>query len=133
MAGNYDHNQGGVNTRSHPWVSDAWKVRPDLTVDLGLSYAYESGLFSPFLTRPQFLAPILNGQTGGVPSGLGATPSNKLDFAPQLGFAWALGKEKRTVIRGGASMFWDTNPVWQQFREDASIGPAGVMWSGHPS
>ncbi|HYA15937.1 MAG TPA: carboxypeptidase-like regulatory domain-containing protein, partial [Bryobacteraceae bacterium] len=123
--GTYDHGQGGVNTRSHPWVSDAWKVKSNLTINLGLSYVYESGIFSPFLTRPQYLAPILEGQTGGEPTGLGATPSNKLDFAPQTGFAWALGKDKRTVIRGGASMFWDTNPIWQQFREDASIGPAG--------
>ena len=92
---------------------------------MGSAYSFESGLFSQNLKRPAYLAPILEGQTGGVPSGLGATPSNKLDFAPQTGFAWAVGKEKRTVVRGGASMFWDTNPVWQQFREDASIGPAG--------
>ena len=123
--GTYEHDQGGVNSRFHPWVSDTWKATTSLTLNFGLGYDYETGLFSSFLNRPQYLAPILNGQTGGVPSGLGGTQPRKLDFAPQVGFAWALGKDKKTVIRGGGGMYWDTQPVWQQFREDSSIGPAG--------
>jgi hypothetical protein len=27
------------------------------------------------------------------------------------------------VIRGGAGLYWETQPVWQQFRQDSSIGP----------
>jgi hypothetical protein len=123
--GTYLHDQGGVNHRIHPWFSDTWKVRPSLTVNFGLGYDLETGLFSSFFSRPQYLAPILNGQTGGVPTGLGATQPRRLDFAPQFGFAWAIGKDKKTVIRGGAGLYWDTQPVWQQFRQDSSIGPLG--------
>ena len=123
--GFYLHDQGGINHRIHPWVADTWKIRPDFTLNLGLGYDLETGLFSSFFKRPQYLAPILEGQTGGVPSGLGGTPSNKLDFAPQVGFAWALGQSKKTVIRGGGGLFWETQPVWQQFRQDSSIGPLG--------
>jgi hypothetical protein len=123
--GYYLHDQGGINHRIHPWVADTWKISQSFTLNLGLGYDLETGLFSTFLKRPQYLAPILQGQTGGVPSGLGGTPSRKLDFAPQVGFAWAVGKDKRTVIRGGAGLYWETQPVWQQFRQDSSIGPLG--------
>lgn len=123
--GAYNHDQGGINNRIHPWAADTWKVTSSLTLNFGLGYDLETGLFSSYFSRPQYLAPILNGQTGGLPSGLGGTPTQKLDFAPQFGFAWAIGKDKKTVIRGGGGLFWDTQPVWQQFRQDSSIGPLG--------
>jgi hypothetical protein len=121
----YEPDKGGVNNRFHPWVADTWKVNASLTLNFGLGYSLETGIFSSFLSRPQYLAPILNGANGGVPSGLGATPPNYTDFSPQAGFAYALGKDKKTVIRGGAGMYWETNPVWEQFRQGASIGPVG--------
>src|SRR5207248_7267614 len=37
----------------------------------------------------------------------------------------ALGKEKKTVIRGGAGLFWDSEPLWHHFRAGASLGPLG--------
>ena len=123
--GAYEYGQGGVNNRIHPWFADTWKLRPDFTLNFGLAYDLETGLFNGNMPLPQFLAPILNGQTGGAPPGLSATSSNKLDFAPQVGFAWALGKEKKTVIRGGGGIFWDTQPVWEKFKEDAVVGPLG--------
>jgi carboxypeptidase family protein len=123
--GYYEHGQGGVNHRIHPWIADTWKVRPDLTLNFGLGYDLETGLFSTFFQRPQYLAPILQGQTGGVPSGLGGTPTRTTNLAPQFGFAWALGTDKKTLIRGGAGIYWETQPVWQQFRQDSSIGPLG--------
>jgi hypothetical protein len=123
--GVYQHDQGAVNQRIHPYLADTWKASQNLTLNFGIGYEYETGLFSSFLARPQYLAPILNGQTGGVPSGLGATPARSRDFSPQFGFAYALGKEKKTVIRGGAGLYWDTSPIWEQFRQDSSIGPLG--------
>jgi Carboxypeptidase regulatory-like domain len=123
--GFYQHGQGGTNNRIHPYFTDSWRIRPDLTVNFGLGYFLETGLFYSNLALPQYLAPILEGQTGGVPYGLGATPSNKLDFAPQFGFAWNVAGDKKTVIRGGAGLYWDTQPIWQHFREGASIGPPG--------
>ena len=123
--GYYMHDQGGINNRVHPWIADTWKVSSSFTLNFGVGYDYESGLFSTFFKRPQYLAPILLGQTGGVEPGLGGTPSRDFDLAPQVGFAWAIGKSKKTVIRGGGGMYWDTQPVWQQFRQDSSIGPLG--------
>ena len=123
--GTYEPNQDNLNNRFHPWVADTWKVTQSLTVNYGLGYSLETGLFSPNLTRPAYLSPILNSQTGGVPTGLGATGTRTKDFSPQFGFAYAIGKDKKTVVRGGGGMYWDTQPLWEQFREDSSIGPVG--------
>ncbi|HYL35705.1 MAG TPA: carboxypeptidase-like regulatory domain-containing protein [Bryobacteraceae bacterium] len=123
--GLYNHDQGGINQRIHPYFSDSWKVRSNLTVNYGLGYDLETGLFYSDIPLPHYLAPILQGQTGGVPYGLGATQPNATDFAPQVGFAWAVGKDKKTVIRGGGGIYWDTQPIWQHFREGAAIGPPG--------
>ena len=54
---------------------------------------------------------------------LGAPPI--LDFAPQFGFSWSPFKSNKTVIRGGAGMYWDSNDIWNHFREGGAIGPAG--------
>lgn len=121
--GFYQHDQGATNHRIHPWIADTWKIKPSFTLNLGLGYDLETGLFYSSLPLPQYLAPIVNSQT--IPGGLGATQPNTRDLAPQIGFAWALGKEKKTVIRGGGGMYWDTQPIWQHFREGASIGPLG--------
>jgi hypothetical protein len=123
--GIYEHDASAWNNRLHAFLSDVWKVSSSLTVNYGLGYNIETGLFPSNLPIPQFLAPILNGQTGGVASGLTAAQTNKLNFAPMFGFAWALGKDKKTVIRGGAGLYWDTVNVWQQFISDSSVGPVG--------
>ena len=123
--GVYEPNVGEYNNRIHPWVGDVWKARPNLTVNFGLGYNIETGLFPSNIPLPQYLAPILEGQTGGVPYGLGAPQSNKKNFSPQFGFAWAIGKDRKTVIRGGGGIYWDTVPVWYQFKSTAAAGPAG--------
>lgn len=121
--GFYEHGQGAGNNRIHPWVADTWKVKPNFTINLGLAYDLETGLFYSNIPLPQYLAPIVNNST--VPGGLGATQSNKLDFAPQVGFAWSPGKSGKTVIRAGGGLYWDTQPIWEHFREGAAIGPPG--------
>ena len=123
--GLYQHDQGGLNQRFHPYIQDSWKIRPNFTLNYGLGYDLETGLFYSNLPLPNYLAPILEGQTNGVPYGLNATQPNKRDFSPSIGFAWALGKDKKTVIRAGGGIYWDTQPIWQHFREGAAIGPPG--------
>ncbi len=123
--GVYQPGVGAYNNRIHPWAGDVWKVKPNLTVNFGLGYNIETGLFPSNIQLPQYLAPILEGKTGGVPYGIGAPQSNKKNFAPMFGFAWALGKDRKTVIRGGGGMYWDTVDVWYQFKSDAAVGPAG--------
>ena len=64
-----------------PFVQDDWKVKPNLTLSLGLRYEVQTLLH------------------------------DYRDWAPRIGFAWAPGGSKKgpskTVIRGGAGIFYD--------------------------
>jgi hypothetical protein len=116
--GPYERDQFKGNNRPRFYVGDTWKVNPNLTVNGALAYAFETGLWYD-LPFPKFLAPIIGSNN------LAAPATNYTQFAPQLGFAWSIGSSRRTVIRGGAGMFWDSEPLWHHFRAGASLGPLG--------
>ena len=63
------------------FVTDDWKVRPDLTLSFGLRYENQNNL------------------------------GDSLNFAPRFGFAWSPGaggaRQPKTVFRGGFGIFYD--------------------------
>jgi len=113
---NYNHNY-----RPRWYAADVWKVTPNFTLNAALDYEFETGLWYS-LPYPSLLSPIVSPITGGS---LNAPSEPRTEFAPQIGFAWALGKDKKTVIRGGAGLFWDSEPLWHNFRAGAEVGPIG--------
>ncbi|MGD1097089.1 MAG: carboxypeptidase-like regulatory domain-containing protein [Bryobacteraceae bacterium] len=120
--GPYQRNQSKNNTKPQFFVGDTWKVNSSLTINAGLRWEMETGLWYTDLPYPKFLSPI----EGLINVNTTAPATNPLNhFAPQIGFAYAIGKDKKTVIRGGAGMFWDTEPMWHHFREAAALGPVG--------
>ncbi|HYL38390.1 MAG TPA: carboxypeptidase-like regulatory domain-containing protein [Bryobacteraceae bacterium] len=117
--GKYEPGQAGNQWKPRLYVADVWKVKPNLTINGGLSWGFETGLWYTNLPMPAYLAPIVGSNN------LHAPPINYSDFAPQIGFAWAIGKNQKTVIRGGAGMFWDSDQLWHILRTSANIGPLG--------
>jgi Carboxypeptidase regulatory-like domain len=63
------------------YLQDDWKMRPNLTLNLGLRYENQDNI------------------------------SSQLNFAPRIGFAWSPGaggqRQPQTVIRGGFGIFYD--------------------------
>jgi Carboxypeptidase regulatory-like domain len=98
----------GPDNRLSLYVGDSWKVKPNLTVSLGLRYVRDTGRtdsdIGPIAALDQF-----NNQ---FYSGLGNRVNQpNRNFAPQLGVAWdPLGKGK-TVVRGGIGLFYE-NSIW---------------------
>lgn len=74
---------GDPETKVSQWdfggfFQDDWKVRPNLTLSLGLRYENQKNIDS------------------------------NLNFAPRLGFAWSPGgQQSKTVIRGGYGVFYE--------------------------
>jgi Carboxypeptidase regulatory-like domain len=114
------------------FVQDDWKVNRDLTIFLGLRYElqgswHEKGdLLGNFLATPdgghhivpneQVAAELppgviaigrtLTAAEFGVPTSLINTDKN--NFSPRVGFAWRLGGDNKTVLRGGFGLFHPT-------------------------
>jgi hypothetical protein len=83
------------------FVSDNWKIRRNLSLNLGVRYEYTT---VPFTERAQTLNKIAD-----VPGLLTFNePQNpKGAFAPRVGFAYTVGQDQKTVVRGGFSMGYD--------------------------
>jgi hypothetical protein len=91
---------------------DDWKVRQNLTVNLGLRWEY----FSPMTFLRDQLATVVLGQGNAALTGMSIRKggdlynADKHNFAPQIGFAWSPGTIKghafnnKLVIRGGAGI-----------------------------
>lgn len=64
-----------------PFIQDDWRIKPNLTLNLGLRYEAQTNV------------------------------ANNVNFAPRLGFAWSpdsqKGKTGQTVVRGGFGIFFD--------------------------
>ena len=107
-----------VNQRLRVYAQDTWRVRDRLTINYGLAWNFESTLVNRDLDKPAYLAPLYG-------SDLSPTENNYNNFSPAFGFAWTLGEDNKTVVRGGAGLYWETELLWRRLRERAAIGPIG--------
>jgi hypothetical protein len=81
------------------FVQDDWKIRPQLTLNLGLRYDYEA-IPGPYLNLQQ---PI--GSYTPLPQ-FTQKPGDKNNIGPRVGFAWDVYGQGKTVLRGGFGMYY---------------------------
>ena len=114
----YNVDKAKVNQRLRVYAQDTWRVRDRLTINYGLAWNFESTLVNRDLDKPAYLIPLYG-------SDLSPTNNNYNNFSPAFGFAWTLDDESKTVVRGGAGLYWETELLWRRLRERAAIGPIG--------
>lgn len=95
---------GFNNNRLGFYVQDAWRVKRNISVNLGVRYVYDSNLANNNLARTPKLAefsPVLAGKVKNPAA----------NFSPQIGFAWDLRGDGKTVIRAGGGLYYETNII----------------------
>jgi hypothetical protein len=102
---------------TYAFGQDEWRVKPNLTLTLGLRYEYNT----PKLDTAGRSFSIVPGDQSvkfpSAPLGLvfpgdpgaprGVNFPDKDNFAPRIGFAWSPGTSTKTSIRGGFGIFYD--------------------------
>ena len=114
----YNVDKAKVNSRMRFYAQDTWRVEPRFTLNYGLAWNFESTLVNRDLDKPAYLAPLYG-------SDLSPTKNNYNNWSPSFGFAWTLDKDSKTVVRGGAGLYWETELLWRRLQERAAIGPVG--------
>lgn len=94
----------GPDNRIGLYIGDSWKIKPNLTVSLGLRYNRDTGRTDSDLAA----IPEINSVFPGYGNPVHQANAN---FAPQFGFAWDPSKNGKTVIRGGVGLFYE-NVIW---------------------
>ena len=108
-----------INWRHQYYVNDNWKLTNNFTFNWGLAYRYDTNLWNHDQPRPAAIAPLFG-------KGTAASPADKNNFSPRVGFAWDVGGKGRTVLRGGFGMYYDTTIDNLRLFERADLGPAGA-------
>ena len=81
--------------------NDTWKIRPNLTLNLGLRYEYQTVPYSQRLQTVNALASV-----PGLISFTEPKPQNT-NFMPRIGLAYSPGDSGRTSVRAGFGINYD--------------------------
>jgi Carboxypeptidase regulatory-like domain/TonB-dependent Receptor Plug Domain len=103
---------------------DSWKLRPNLTVEYGLRFSYFPNVYETnglgVIFDPNKYVRGAGAFIGGDPNnpngyllaskgqvGKSVVPTAPPKFAPRLNVAWDIGGKGKTVLRGGAGVFYN--------------------------
>ncbi|MGH9802988.1 MAG: hypothetical protein ACRD82_21690, partial [Blastocatellia bacterium] len=92
----YRGKEAARNDAYRLYFQDTWQVRPRFSFSYGMAWSFDDNIISHDLDKPEWLRPLL----GGANADLSATRYDYNNFQPAIGFAWAVGKAGKTVIRG---------------------------------
>ncbi|MCC6539584.1 MAG: TonB-dependent receptor [Bryobacterales bacterium] len=88
------------------FFQDEWRMRPNLTLNLGLRYEN----WEPFTEKYGRLANLLLSPAGNavtVVTGGAVIAPDRNNVSPRLALSWRPWAKSRTVVRAGYSMFYD--------------------------
>ena len=127
----YSYTAPGIETQArknpyYAYVLDEFKIRPNLTLNLGLRYEYYGvdydknnvgRIFDPFSCGLQY-----------CPQGTSFYKPNNKDFEPRISIAWAPeALHGKTAIRGGFGIFYSDGQFGGLYAPQTNIGSAFTL------
>jgi len=94
------------------FAQDDWKLRPNVTVNVGLRWEY----FTPMTSKNDRISNLVLGPNDGLigaslQTGGSLHEADKNNFAPQIGLAWSPSRyQNRLVVRGGFGVGYNRLP-----------------------
>jgi hypothetical protein len=112
------------------YAQDDWRVKPRLTLNLGLRYE--------FMNTPHELSGrqsrMLNDFTDPFTSGPVIQNNTLRDFSPRVGLAYDLFGNGKTAIRGGAGIYYDMGNIGTALGQTANGSlPYGALVDVNPA
>ena len=91
------------------FAQDDWRITKNLTINYGVRYEFNSVIHEAHNLLGNFDPNSATGLIQEGQNGVGGVynPDHK-NFAPRLGFAWDVTGKGNTVLRGGATMMYET-------------------------
>ncbi len=91
----------GDQIAAYAFANDVWRIRPNLTLDLGLRYEYTTVPFSERLQPLNAISDVPGLLTFQRPQ------AQTKNFAPRVGLAYSPGNSGKTSIRAGFGIAYD--------------------------
>jgi hypothetical protein len=136
------------------YVQDDWSPLPQLTINGGIRWDFESAMMNYDYVTPQMVIDTLTRYHDSLPAKLDlnryiSTGNNRKPFygafQPRIGFSYALDPENKTTIFGGFGIYYDrslfdvsvdetlklTHPTYtiQFANPDSVVRPGQVAWN----
>ncbi|HEY0100575.1 MAG TPA: carboxypeptidase regulatory-like domain-containing protein [Pyrinomonadaceae bacterium] len=108
-----------LNHRFQFYGNDTWKLANRFTMNFGLSYRIDSNLWNHDQPRPAIVSSLFG-------KGTAASPRDKNNIAPRVGFAWDVAGNGKTVVRGGIGIYYDNTIDNLRLFERADLGRPGA-------
>jgi hypothetical protein len=114
------------------YIQDDWRIRRDLTLNIGLRWDREVGSYNESLNPNSFVNPATGSPLTipflGDPSQRGQTHN----FGPRFGLAWNVRGSGKDVIRAGYGLYYNNIQTLLNFPENRNISQCSVTISNPP-